>query len=51
MEHRPNDCHIPPTCALMKVWQRHIAGRESLIGSSVQRRKFSANFPHLHKAQ
>ena len=35
----------------MKVRQRHIAGRESLIESSVQRMKFSAKIPHLHKAQ
>jgi hypothetical protein len=41
----------PITCALMKVWQCHIAGRESLIESSVQRMKFSAKIPHLHKAQ
>ena len=35
----------------MKVWQCHIAGRESLIESSVQRMKFSAKIPPLHKAQ
>jgi hypothetical protein len=35
----------------MKVWQRHIAGRESLIESLVQRIRFSAKNPHLHKAQ
>lgn len=39
------------TCALMKVWQRHIPGRESLIKCSVQRMRFIAKIPHLHKAQ
>jgi len=41
----------PITCALMKVWQRHIAGRESLLGSSVKCMKFSAKITHFHKAQ
>jgi hypothetical protein len=35
----------------MKVWQRHIAERESLLGSSVQRMKLSAKIPLLHKAK
>jgi hypothetical protein len=35
----------------MKVWQRHIVGRESLIGSSVQRMRFITKIPHLNKAQ
>jgi hypothetical protein len=32
-------------------WQGHIAGAESLIGSSVQRMKFSAKIPLHLKAQ
>jgi hypothetical protein len=40
--------HERITCALMKVWQRHIAGTESLIESSVQRMKFISKIPHIH---
>ncbi len=35
----------------MKVWQRHNLGRESLIGSSVQRMRFITKIPLHHKAQ
>ncbi len=32
-------------------WQCHITGAESQIGSSVQRMRFSAKIPPLHKGQ
>lgn len=34
-----------------KLGLRHFAGRESQIGGSVLRRKFSANIPQLRKAK
>ncbi len=40
-----------PTFALKKVGLSHFAGRESQLGGSVLRKKFSTKFPHLLKAK